>query len=66
MSNWSARGAVRQATLALTTITTLLATLLVSGLALASEGTGHKGGGEANLMLLQVKRDANRGGNFRR
>ena len=51
MSNWSARGAVRQATLALTTITTLLATLLVSGLALASEGTGHKGGGEANLVL---------------
>ncbi len=51
MSNWSARGAVRQATLALTTITTLLATLLVNGLALASEGTGHKGGGEANLVL---------------
>jgi len=55
MSIWSARGALHKATIALTAFTTLLATFLVSGMAWATEG-GHKGGGEANLVLPDLEK----------
>jgi K(+)-stimulated pyrophosphate-energized sodium pump len=55
MSIWSARGALHKATITLTSILTVLATLLMSGVAWAEEGPAHHGGGEANLVLPQLE-----------
>ena len=52
MSVSSVRGFIDKATIHLTTLAALLATLLFSASAWASEGeSGHHGGGEANLVL---------------